>query len=184
MEEFCGCKADSVLSVDVHELNNNSSAVVCSNSSSKLNITSTNSNSKSSKIASCNNQNTTSRELSPLEKHTSTTEMVEGNAVKQCSDAKESRTDQPINKMTKTTHELQQRMEYSDTLSRHEVQISDFERCGNDYKIVNMKMNEDFTYRDLERSLKGILSEMTGKKSLQICTVFFLGRGKSLVRTI
>jgi len=100
--------------------------------------------------------------------------MVEGNAVKPRSDAKESLTNQPINKMTKTTQELQQRVEYSDTLSRHEVQIRDFERCGNDYKIVNMRMNGDFTYHDLERSLKGILAEMTDTFHLNIGFGFIL----------
>jgi len=185
MEDFCGCSDESVLSVNVHELNNNSSAVVCSNSSSpKLNTTSTNnsnnsnssnSNSiRSQQVSSCNNQKATSKQQSSLEKQTSITEMVEGNTAKPCSDVKESRTDHPINKMTKTTHELQQRREYSDTVRKHEVQIGDFERCGNDYKIVNMKMNGDFTYRDLERSLKGILSEMTDTFSLNIGFGFIL----------
>ena len=177
MEGFCGCSDESVLLVNVHELNNNSSAVACSDSSSKQNITSNNnnnSNSKSSQVSACNNQKTTDKQQPSIAKQTSTTEMVEGKAVKPCSDAKEQRTDQPINKMTKTTHELQQRSEYSDTLRRHEVQIGDFERCGNDYKIVNMKMNEDFTYRDLERSLKGVLNEMTGKRILQICVFSYV----------
>jgi len=68
---------------------------------------------------------------------------------------------------------------YKDAIARNQDEVKDYDKCGDDYRIVNRSMDEGFSYRRIEELLEWIQCEQNDTFQLNIGFGFILHNPKT-----